>query len=289
MNTFRQALTSIRRSPYQAAAAVLILFLTFLIGYSLTLFLVGSHKVLQYFETRPQVTAFFKQDTLAETLSNHVESLRTKNYTKEIRLITQEEALEIYRRQSGSDPVLLELVTADILPPSIEISTHLLDQLAVAAEDLKSLEGIDEVVYQKDVVDSLRYWTDLLRRIGFGIMVVFTITSLLVILVITSLRITTKKYEIRVLRLLGASKWYIQRPFLLEGMIYGAIGSLFAWSAVYIALLYASPSIQQFFGEVNLLPVPPLVMLGLLGVGTLAGLLLGMLASLLSARRLYRV
>lgn len=289
MNALQQALKSIRRSPYQAAAAVLILFLTFMIGYSLTLFLVGSHRVLQYFETRPQVTAFFKQETPVEELRANVDLLRQKPYTKEIRLITQEEALEIYRQQSGSDPVLLELVTADILPPSIEISTHQLDQLAVAAEDLKQLEGIDEVVYQKDVVDSLRYWTNLLRQIGLGIMLVFTVTSLLVILVITSIRITSKKYEIRVLRLLGATKWYIQQPFILEGMIYGIVGSVLAWSIVYILLLYASPSIQQFFGEVQLLPVPVTAMLALLGIGTLAGIFLGVLASWLSARRLYRV
>lgn len=289
MSAFRQALKSIRRSPYQAAAATLILFLTFFIGYSLILFLVGSHKVLQYFETRPQVTAFFRQDTSSEILESYVSDLKQKNYSKDIRYISQEEALEIYREQSGSDPVLLELVTADILPPSIEISTFELDQLSLAAEDLKKFEGIDEVVYQKDVVDSLRYWTDLLRQIGLGILAIFTVTSLLVILVITSIRIASKKMEIRILRLMGATKWYIQQPFLIEAMIYGAVGSILAWSGVYIVLLYASPVIQQFFAEVQLLPVPIVSMLALLGAGTLFGLALGIIASLISAKRLYRV
>lgn len=289
MNPFRQAIKSIRRSPYQAAAAVLILFLTFSIGYSLVLFLVGSHRVLQYFESRPQVTAFFRQDTPEETLQGFVSQLEQKGYVKDIRYISQEEALEIYREQSGSDPVLLELVTADILPPSIEVSTFNLDQLSLVADDLRQLEGIDEVVYQKDVVDSLRYWSTLLRQIGLGIMAVFTVTSLLMILVITSIRIASKKLEIRILRLMGATKWYIQRPFLIEGMIYGVLGSVLAWSGVYIAVLYASPSIQQFFGEVQLLPIPILGMLMLLGAGTLFGLVLGMVASMLSARRLYRV
>lgn len=288
-SAFSQALKSIRRSPYQAAAAVLILFLTFFIGYSLVLFLLGSDKVLRYFESRPQVTAFFRQDTEDSLLQEHVATLRQKPYIQDIKVVTQEEALEIYQEQSGSDPVLLELVTADILPSSIEISTYNLDQLATAAEDLQKLSGIDEVVYQKDVVESLRYWTSLLRRIGIGILALFATTSLLVILVITSIRIASKKVEIRILRLMGATKWYIQSPFVIEGMLYGVLASFFSWAAVYIVLLYATPTIQQFFGEVQLLPLPVTTMLMLLGAGTLAGLMLGMVASVFSARRLYRV
>ncbi len=289
MNSFSQAVKSIRRSPYQAMAATIILFLTFFIGYSLALFLLGSHQVLLYFETRPQVTAFFRQDTTLPQLQSYAEALKQKSYVKNVKLVSQEEALEIYRQQSSNDPVMLELVTADILPPSLEVSTFALDQLAQVAADLQQLAGIDEVVYQEDVIAGLRHWATLLRQIGLAIMAIFTVTSLLVILVITSIRIASKKLEIRVLRLMGATKWYIQRPFLLEGMFYGVLGSVLSWGAVYIILLYASPSIQQFFGEVQLLPVPAELMLALLAAGTGLGLILGMLASLLSARRLYRI
>ncbi len=287
-SAFSQALKSIRRSPYQAAAAGLILFLTFFIGYSLVFFMLGSHKVLQFFESRPQVTAFFKQVTSQETLEKYQKDLSSDAAIKEVRFISQEEALTIYQQQSGNDPLLMELVTADILPPSLEVSTYRLEDLSLAAEKLSKLEGIDEVVYQKDVVESLRYWTALLRQIGFGVLAVFLTTSLLVILVITSIRIASKKHEIRILRLMGATKWYIQLPFILEGVLYGMVGSLFAWMGVYLTILYATPTIQQFFGEVQLLPVPPEVLAITLGGGILAGVFLGAVASVFSTRRLFR-
>lgn len=63
MRSLPQSLRNMRRSPYQALAAVLVLFLTFFVGYALVLFLIGSHILLQYFESRPQVTAFFSQET----------------------------------------------------------------------------------------------------------------------------------------------------------------------------------------------------------------------------------
>ncbi|MCD8484686.1 ABC transporter permease [Candidatus Woesebacteria bacterium] len=288
MAALTQAFKNIRRSPYQAFAAVLLVIVTFVVGYSLVLFMLGSDRVLRYFETRPQVTAFFEQDIETEILESHAEELRTQSYVSNVEVISQEEALEIYQEQTGNDPVMLELVTADILPPSLEVSTVALEDLAQVADQLEQMEGIDEVVYQEDVVDSLRHWSTLLRQIGLGVTGVFALTAILIIVVITSIRIASRKGEIRIMRLMGATKWYIMQPFLLEGVLYGLLGSVFAWGVVYIGLLYATPTIQQFFGEVHLLPVPPLHMLILLGGGLVVGASIGMIASFFSTRRLFR-
>lgn len=289
MRAISQALRSIRRSPYQALAATIVLTLTFFIGYCLALFLLGSAKVLSYFETRPEVTGFFLQETSDEVLEAHANRLRQEPYVLNVHVISQEEALTIYREQTASDPLLQELVTADILPPSIEVSTRTIDDLGQVAETMQAMEGIDEVVYQQDVIDSLRNWTSSLRRIGLGVLAVFTVASLLVVILITSIRIASKKYEIRVMRLVGATKWYVMQPFLVEGMLYGVLGAVIAWIAVYIGLLYSSPAIQAFFGDIQLVPVPPQVIFGLLGAGVGIALLLGFFASVISTRRLFRV
>lgn len=284
-----QALSHIRRSPYQALSAVMLVWVTFFVGYILTIFLVGSHLVLQYFETRPQVTAYFVQTTEPAKLEAYRAELLQRPEITEVEYVDQDQALEIYRQQIGDDPVLLELVTADILPPSLEVSTRTLDDLAGVADVMKNYEGIDEVVYQKDIVDSLRYWTLLLRRIGMAVLGVFTTIAALVIVVITSMRIASRRSEIRIMRLMGATKWYIQRPFLMEGAVYGFVGSVLGWATAYIVILYASPTIQSFLSEVKLVPVPWEFILGLLAAGTTVGLLLGFAASFLSTRRLFRV
>lgn len=289
MRAISQAFKSIRRSPYQALAAIIVLTLTFFVGYCLTLFLLGSAKVLQYFESRPEVTGFFVQDTTEETLNTNADRLRQEEYVVNVRIITQEEALDIYREQTASDPLLQELVTADILPPSLEVSTQTIDDLSRVAELMQSMDGIDEVVYQQDVIDSLRNWTSSLRQIGIGVLAVFTVASLLVVILITSIRIASKKYEIRVMRLVGATKWYVMQPFLVEGMLYGVIGAVIAWVVVYLTLLYSSPAIQAFFGDIQLIPVPLEVTFGLLGGGVAIALLLGLFASVISTRRLFRV
>jgi len=288
MRAIKQALRSIRRSPFQALAASLVLFLTFFIGYSLVLFLFGSSKILQYFETRPQVTGFFNQDTSMETLVEHQKRLEQESYVQHVDLVSQEKALEIYQSQTADDPLLQELVTADILPPSLEVSTASIDDLAKVAEIMRTMTGIDEVVYQQDVIDNLRYWTSTLRQVGLGVLSIFIVTSLSVVVLITSMRIASKKYETRVMRLVGATKWYVIQPFLIEGMFYGLLGASLSWAVVYIVLLYATPTIQSFLGEIQLVPVDPIVMVILLAGGLGLASLLGLVASFISARRILR-
>lgn len=289
MRSLLQALKSIRRSPYQALAASLVLYLTFFIGYSLVLFIFGSNKVINFFETRPQVTGFFDQQTPQSLLEAHQQRLEQEPYVQAVELITQEEALEIYRAQTEQDPLLQELVTADILPSSLEVSTVTIDDLAKVAEIMQTLEGIDEVVYQQDVIDSLRQWTTNLRYVGLTVLAIFSITSLLVVVLITSMRIASKKYETKVMRLIGATKWYIMKPFLVESMLYGTVGAVLSWLTVYILMLYATPAIKSFFGEIELMPIQPSVMLFLLAGGWLAAIILGLIAGLISTRRLFRV
>src|SRR3990167_1981684 len=129
MNSLTTALTNIRRSPYQSLAAILLLSLTFFVGYALSFFILGSEQVLRYFETRPQVIAFFELNTQADTINQLAQTLRTQTYVTNVTLITQEEALKNYQSANRDDPLLLELVTAQILPASLEVSGQTIEDL----------------------------------------------------------------------------------------------------------------------------------------------------------------
>src|SRR3989344_679386 len=123
MRILKVAWRNIRRSPYQAFAAVFVMTLTFLFISFFTFLLYGSTKAISYFESRPQVTAFFKNEVKQADIDNLRDSLMKTNKISSIKFVSKEDALKIYREQNKSDPLLLELVTADILPASLEIST----------------------------------------------------------------------------------------------------------------------------------------------------------------------
>jgi cell division transport system permease protein len=279
----------IRRSPYQAMAAVMIMLLTMFVASVFLMAAYGSSVILKNFESKPQITVFFKDEAKPQDIDSLKQKLNETGIVFSIKYISKEEALAIYKEQNKNDPLLLELVTANILPSSLEVSAKEAKDLADLNDIIKNEKlPVDEIVYQKDIVDSLIAWTNMVRTAGGVLLGFFTFTSVLIILMVISLKISQKREEIEILRLVGASDWYIRRPFILEGALYGLTGAFFAWIISYGLLLYATPFLSSFLTGIPLFPVSPILMLKLLGIEMGSGIVVGIIGSLLAVWRYLR-
>lgn len=284
----RTAWTHMRRTPYQAMAAVGIMTLTFFVAALFVFLAAGSTKIISYFETRPQVTAFFSDEVTEDKVEDLKSRLRETGKVSDLKYISKEEALRIYREQNQDDPLLLEMVTANILPSSLEVSTQNLSYLGDVAAILDQEEGVEEVVFQQDVVEALRQWTINLRRAGVALVASLGFVSFLIIMVIIGMKVALRRQEIEILQLLGANAWHVRAPFVIEGAVYGFAGAFFAWGLAVVLLLYATPFLVEFLANLPLMPVPPIFLAALLGGGLLAGVILGVFGSLLAAKRYWR-
>ncbi len=285
MNALKTAFHHIRRTPYQALAAILLSSLTFFIISLFTLTNLGLNSLLNYFASTPQVTAFFKNSASSQDIQKLKSQLESTGLVKSINYISKEQALKIYRQQNQDNPLLLEMVTADILPASLEVSTKNLDDLSKIATIMKQNPQVEEVIYQKDVVSSLQKWIKGIRIASLVLSAIFFVTSLITFTVIIGLKIANRRDEINTLSLLGATSWYIRSPFLFEGILYGFIGSFFGWGLVYLGLLYLTPNLNNFFQGVIHFPVSSILMLEILGVQSLLALFLGWFSAILAAYR----
>lgn len=288
MNSFSAALTNIRRSPFQSLMAMFIISLTLFVAYTFSLMILGTQKVLNYFETRPQVIGFFELDTKPTRINQINQTMKDKPYVTDVKLITQEEALATYKEENKDDPLLLELVTADILPASIEVSADEISSLVQVKNDLENIAEIEEVVFQKDIVDSLTSWTNSVRYIGLATVGVLGFTSFLIITAIISLKVSHKKRATQIMKFLGASNWFIKAPFFFEGVIYGFLGSVLGWGGMYVVLLYLTPWLKSFLGTITLLPIPWEVFIIQASIGTLISIFLGGFASTVAVRRMMK-
>lgn len=288
MNAITTALVTIRRSPYQAIASILMVSVTFFAAFAFSLLIIGADQVLTYFETRPQVIAFFKLEADREAVEQARKTMSEKPYVKSVAIVDQEQALKMYQDTNKDEPLLLELVTADILPASIEVSAVDLEALPKIQNDLKALSSIDDVDFQEDVTNEIKKWTTSLRILGIGVVGLLGLISYLIITVVVAIKAAAQKRAIGIMRMIGATKGYIRKPFILEGMLYGVVGALIGWIGMYAALLYLTPTIQTFMGEVQLLPAPLEFLAIQLGVGVAAGMVLGGMAGLLSVSRLIK-
>lgn len=279
---------NIRRTPYQAITASMVMFLTFLVITIFLLLTLASQRVLHYFETKPQAIAFFRDGTTESDINAIKDSLESTGKVTQVKYVSKEDALQIYRDKNKDQPMMLELVTANILPASLDISTKTPQDLITIASILQKEPALEDVVVPKDVVQNITKATSVIRWIG-GSLVVFLIAfATLVILMVIGFKIRIRRNEIETMKLLGASNWFIRMPFIVEGMFYGAVGAVYAWLISLAGLWYFSPLIERNMGDLHLYPLSPWVMGGLLLLELFVALLIGAGGSYAAVRRYLR-
>ncbi|MFA6453394.1 MAG: permease-like cell division protein FtsX [Microgenomates group bacterium] len=287
MNFFTLTRRNIRRTPYQALAALMVMFLTFLVLSSFLLLATGSQQILNYYESKPQAIAFFKDGTTINDVKAIQNALEKTGKIAKFKYVSKEDALQIYRDRNKANPMLLELVTANILPASLEISTYTPEDLKPIADIVKKEPVVEEVVFPEDVVASLSSATRLIRVVG-GAVVLFLISfSILITVMIIGFKIRIKRDEIETMKLLGASNWFIRLPFLLEGIFYATMGAFLGWLTSFAILWYFEPLLLNNLGEVAavIFPIPIIVMLLFLLSNLLVAALVGAIGSFIAVSR----
>ena len=279
----------ISRTPFQALAASMVMFLTFFALLTFLILALGSQAALRFFESKPQVIAFFKEGATNQDIDAIQNALSQESRVVGTKFVSKDDALQIYKDKNKSDPALLELVTANILPASLEISTQTPDDLQPIAEILKREPVVSEVIVPEDVVRTLTSVTRVIRIVGTATVVFLLVFATLVIIMIIGFKIRLKRNEIEIMRLLGASPSFIRTPFILEGMFYGISGAVLSWITSYAIIWYFTPWLQSYLGDVKVLPVNPLIMLALLGANLLLALLVGGFGSMAAVRRYLKI
>ncbi len=285
MKFLKAMLKNVRRSPYQALAAVLIMMLTFLTISFFVFLLSGSSRIVSFFESKPQVTAFFKNETKQKDIDDLTQKVKEGGMVASVKFVSKQQALKIYQEQNKDDPLLLDLVTADILPASLEISTFKIEDLSGVSKMLKSSPVVSEVIYQKDIISTLVAWTNAVRKIGVALIVVLSFVSLFIMVTIIGMKISQRKEDIEIMKLIGASNWYIRWPFIFEGMFYGVVGAIIGWTIATLALWYSTPFLYSFLKGIPIFPIPLDFLFIVLGGELVFAILLGFISSFMAVLR----
>ncbi len=257
----------------------------------LMLFLVtsyGSNRILRHFESVTKVLACFKDNATDDDAKAVQTQLQQTGKISSIRYISQDEALKIFKqRYSKDNPEITEFVQKDFLPICLDIKTNTPEQLDNIAAILKTDDKVGTISFLKDEIKSLLTWTQGIRLFGLAITIYAMVTSVFTILIVIGMKIASKKDEIEILQLLGATKWYIRGPFLVEGILYGIVGSITAWLLGLVPFLYIQhPLITFFSGEdFTVFPSVPIFLAILLGVQVAIGIVVGLIGSFISLWR----
>lgn len=288
----KTALSYLRRSPFQAMSAIFVLTLTFFVATVVSVLVYSSSQLISYFETRPQVIAFLKDTAAQNDIADLQHKLEADSRIKEIKYVSKEEALSIYKKATSDNPLLGQLVSPSIFPSSLEFSVADLSFAQNIIDEVKTEKIVDSVGFTaslggesslKDVVGRLRTITTYVRFGGIAFVAMLALTSFIVLLIIISMRIVTRREEVEILNLIGATKGFIRSPIIIEAMFYAIFGVLLGWTIAFISILYLAPSAVTYFGEIPVLPKDAVGLLELFGIILGAEFVLGIILALLGS------
>jgi len=247
--------TSIRRTPYQSFSAFLILFFTLFLTLILFVSLTFLYGTLNYLETKPQVTVYFQNKTPENNIFKVRDELMVSGKVSSIKYISKNDAYNIYKQLNKDNPLLLEMVSADILPPSLEIYAKKPVYLPEIAEYLKKQGDIDEVQYEKDIIDKLLVLTNTTRMAALIFFSYLILMSIVVLTTMILFKIALKESEIILLKLIGATNFYIRKPYIMESLFLGITASTLSFGIFSLIVLYFSPFLQSYFKGITDLSV----------------------------------
>jgi cell division transport system permease protein len=279
----REALLSFRRAPLLSVLSVTtIAFSLFTLGL-FGLVAINLREALRGLEERVEIVAFVLRGTPAETITLATQDIAAFPEVKDVAFVTEEQALARARQELVEFRDAYRDLQVNPLPASIEV--RLKDGYRDAAnvervaQRLRGFSFVEDVRFGREWVRKLDHLRNITGLVGLVIGLAFAAVAVVIIGVTIRLTLMQRAREISVMRLVGATNWFIRGPFLLEGALKGVLGGLLSLLLCYAGyLLFRDSSGGTFAGLVFFRPEQMLLIL-------VFGLMLGLGGSLVSVGR----
>ena len=225
----RETASNLRRNLLMTTAAILTVAVSLsLVGGALLLKQGVSKATLQW-RGGVELNIFLNPD-VAQTQRDGIQAqLESDPAVRKVTFVDQESAYEEFKTMFSNSPDMVESVTAQDLPPSFRVVPRQPELVETIGEKFTAREGVKEVVYAKETVETLIKVTTFLQRMIFAIAAVLLLSASLLILNTIRMAIFARRREVAVMKLVGATNWFIRVPFMLEGMVQGLAGAAVAF------------------------------------------------------------
>jgi len=238
----------------------LVLFLLGLLG----LLVLNTKKVADHFKEQIALTVYLKDNAKDVEIEQLKKSLAMAEYTKTSVFVSKEEAAEEQSKEIGED--FMDFLGYNPLQNSIDVHMKAdyvdSEQIDKIASDITAKNFVDEVIYDKPLIALLN---DNVKKISFWILVISGLFTFIAVLLINSsirLAVYSKRFIIKTMQMVGATKSFIRRPFIWQSVKLGIIGAVLALIGMGIVLYYLNKS----FPELELLRDSTLLIALFLGV-----------------------
>lgn len=248
------------RNIWLSVVTVIILVLTiFSITVAAGLNVVAKQAIVSV-QNKVDVSVYFKPSAGEKDILNIRSRLEALSQVKEVAYVSKDEALSQFKSKHANDPVILESLSQlsdNPLGGTLVIKADSIDQYPSILTFLDNTEYnnlIQDKNYDdnKAVIDRLSDLSAKIQRIGFIISAIFALIAILIIFNTIRINIYTHREEIGIMKLVGASNWFVRAPFLVESVLYAVLAVIICLAILYPLLGVVGPQVNNFFEGYNL-------------------------------------
>ena len=286
------ALVGLWRHRFMTGATVLTTALMLLMLNVFVVLVTHLNVALEALEHRVNVIAYIREDAPPGKVRELQSSLQNRSDVLEVIYVTKDEALARLREHFADRAELLAMVSDNPLPASLEIRARDPGSLQNIVSLLETKVGpesvLEEVALQEDIVERLLSLTTATRVAGVAMTGGLAVVSLFIVINTIRIAVYSRRQEIEVMKLVGATDWFVRWPFVFEGMLYGLLASLLTLLIVVPAY---DPVVENFWALLSFLPVErdPQFATKLALMTMVVGIALGAAGSYISVRRFLEV
>jgi len=289
----KQAFVNLWRNRTMTLASIISVSATLLILGIVFILIVNISNFSEYASAQFDVVQVFLYDDLSnEDMKNIGDQILAIDEVNEVTFESKEQALEKMKQDWDKySSVLSGLEDRNPLPNSYVVGIDNLIYSDSVVRTLNKIEGIEQIKYYRDVVDTINNLTEFVRNLGLAIITILLFVSTFVINNTIKLAVNARKTEVQIMKYVGATHWFIRWPFILEGTILGLIGAGIASGLIYVGYSYTYASLTTNFYTMVAQYIIPVegIMRDLLQVFIPVGAGIGALGSLWGVRKYLNV
>jgi len=230
----RETVSNLRRNLSMASAALLTVAVSLTLVGGALLVKRGVDRATVQWKDNVELSIFMKPDAAAPESEAIDRQLKAMPEVSRYHYVSKPEAFEEFRKIFANEPDVRDSLTVEQIPPSYRVVPKQAEQTKLIGERFQDTAGVFRVSYAKEEVDALVSVTNFLQIMLWAVAAVLLAAASLLILNTIRMAIFARRREVAVMKLVGATNWFIRIPFMLEGLIQGLAGAVLAYGVVWI-------------------------------------------------------
>lgn len=283
---YSRAIKNIKRSGWRAYVITFMMTITFLmLGVLLTIMFV-SQSIATYFIQQPEVIGFFRDEVSEEEILLVKQDIERFEYVAEVRYVSKEEAMRSFLQANANKQDIIEAVTVNVFPSHLNVRTVSLDYLPEITAYFSNNDLISDVAGSEGFIDTLKQVVFGIQVTAVSLLLVFTVSTIAIMFLAIGISIYSQKQELIIMKLVGATKWFIRAPYVIQSIIYSLVGVLISvLILIPVLLVYYNSFMRFLLGDISFPSLSwEMITIGVL-IKVLFALFLAVIASYFATRR----